>query len=167
VRSKLETDSFIQLIQDYKGVIYKILYSFCKDAEERKDLQQEILIQLWRSFKNNSEKATLAGWVYRVALNVAISHYRKEVKRKVSRASLDEIIYDIHNDNYLNQLNPHLNELYLFIHRLDPFNKALIMLYLEEKSYKEIEEILGISETNVGTKINRIKKELKDQAIKN
>ena len=164
MKSAIDTDDFVQLIRDYKGVIYKILYSYCNDADDRKDLQQEILIQLWRSFESNKLNVNVPGWVYRVALNVAISHYRKETKRKEHKALIDEIIYNIHTDNYLDELDTNLNRLYRFIHRLDPFNKALIMLYLEEKSHRDIAEILGISETNVGTKISRIKKELKNQA---
>lgn len=164
MRSATDTDEFVQLIRDYKGVIYKILYSYCKDADDRKDLQQEILIQLWRSFESNKPNVNLSGWVYRVALNVAISHYRKEIKRKESKTPIDDIVYNIHSVNYLDELDTNLSQLYRFIHQLDPFNKALIMLYLEEKSHRDIAEILGISETNVGTKISRIKKELKDQA---
>ena len=99
MKSAIDTDDFVQLIRDYKGVIYKILYSYCNDADDRKDLQQEILIQLWRSFESNKLNVNVPGWVYRVALNVAISHYRKETKRKEHKALIDEIIYNIHTDN--------------------------------------------------------------------
>jgi RNA polymerase sigma factor (sigma-70 family) len=102
-----------------------------------------------------------------VALNVAISHYRKEIKRKKNRAPLEEILYVVDTNNYLENLDTNLHQLYRFIHRLDSFNKAIIMLYLEEKNNREIGEILGISETNVGTKISRIKKRLRDQAETN
>lgn len=157
-----EKDKFIGIIKDHKRIIYKVIYSYCRDAEDRKDLQQEVIIQLWKSLKTYNDTYKLSTWIYRIALNVAISHYRKDQKRLKSNTSIDEDIFRIAEDQSDEEHKDRTELLYHFINQLDAFNKAIIILYLDDNSYKEISEILGITETNVGTKIGRIKKLLKE-----
>ena len=136
------------------------------NKEDRKDLEQEIIIQLWNSFDNYNSEYKYSTWMYRIALNVAISFYRKEKKWSMKNDFYnEESIFKIEEDPIEEQseLNYHLKLLQEFIHNLNELNKALMLLYLEEKSYEEISEILGISKTNVATKISRIKLKLKKQ----
>lgn len=138
------------------------MYSYCHDVEDRKDLEQEIIIQLWKSIANYDSEYRLSTWIYKVALNVAVSHYRRDLKHKANNVPLDEAIFKVAEDDLAKELlDSRTQQLYKFIDQLDPFNKAIIILYLESKSYREIGEILGLSETNVGSKVSRIKQQLK------
>jgi RNA polymerase sigma factor (sigma-70 family) len=155
---------FIAIIQTHKRILFKIINSYCKDADGRKDLEQEILINIWKSLKTYDDKYTLSTWIYRVALNVAISHYRKDSKRKAQTQSIDECVIQFEDDNTsTTELDENVTLLYAFIDELDKYNKAIMILLLEGNSYKYIAEVLGLTETNVATKINRIKKLLKEK----
>ena len=154
-------DAFEKLIENNKGIIYKVANSYCRDTEDRKDLVQEIVIQLWKAFGKYDDRFKASTWMYRIALNVAISFYRKE--KRSSSTPLTATIIDIVAEEEPGQIEEHVRLLYQFINELDELNKALMLLYLEENSYKEMAEILGISESNVATKINRIKERLKNQ----
>jgi len=158
----LEKDKFIRILKENRKIIYKVIYSYCRDPEDRKDLEQEVIIQLWRSLKTYNETFKLSTWIYRITLNIAISHYRKDQKRQESNTLLDEEIFRIAADDSDEEQKGRTELLYHFINRLEPFNKAIIILYLDDNSYKDISEIMGITETNVGTKISRIKKLLKE-----
>jgi len=162
VNTSSEKERFVSLIKENRRIIFKVIYSYCQDAEDRKDLEQEIIIQLWKSLKTYNENFKLSTWIYRIALNVAISHYRKDQKRLKSNTSIDEEIFRIAADDSDEEQKGRTELLYHFINQLDAFNKAIIILYLDDNSYKDISEILGITETNVGTKIGRIKKQLKE-----
>lgn len=159
-------EQFIKTIDAHKKIIYKIVNSYCQNKEDRKDLEQEIIIQLWNSFDKYNSAYKYSTWMYRIALNVAISFYRKEKKGFIkSDFYNEESIFKIEEDTTEEQtvLNEHLKLLQEFIQNLNELNKALILLYLEEKSYQEISEILGITKTNVATKMNRIKLKLKNE----
>lgn len=158
-----KSDRFLSIIEINKGIIYKITNSYCKDTEDRKDLIQEIISQLWKSFDNYSDQYKYSTWIYRIALNVAISFYRKENRRKTISNPLSEGVFSFvdHPDNTESESN--LGFLQQFISELKDLDKALLLLYLEEKSHREIAEIIGISETNVATKIGRIKAILKQK----
>lgn len=149
---------FQKALQPNKGIIHKVCNTYASDPEDRKDLFQEILVQLWRSFPRYDPSFKFTTWMYRVALNVAISWFRKH--SKITVTSLDNIKEDYSHDPGDNQ-SEELSLLDKFISELDPLNKALMILYLDDNSYQEISEVLGITETNVATKINRIKKYLK------
>ncbi|GAA4314609.1 sigma-70 family RNA polymerase sigma factor [Mucilaginibacter gynuensis] len=158
---------FLSVIEQHKGLIYKIANSFKKDDDDKKDLIQEIILQLWRSFESYDARSKISTWMYRVALNVAIDSYRKEKKKNEHIQPLpDNIIAfsDAGDDD--DQTNVQLNLLQQFISELKELDRALMLLYLEEKSGKEIAEILGLSETNIRTKINRIKEQLKQRFSK-
>jgi RNA polymerase sigma factor (sigma-70 family) len=158
-----DKEQFIGILKEHKRLLYKVVYLYCRDSEDRKDLEQEIIIQLWKSLKNYNQEFKLSTWIYKIALNVAISYYRRDVKRKETNEPYDENIFKIAevDDNAEETINKR-ELLYKFINKLDELNKAIIILYLDDKSYKEISEIIGLTETNVGTKINRIKSKLKE-----
>lgn len=159
MRSTDKSEQFLTVINSNKGIIYKIANSYCKNGENRNDLVQEIIIQLWKSFDNYNEQFKHSTWLYRIALNVAISFYRKS-KRDLS-APLTENIIEIIKDEEPGELDENVRLLYQFINELDDLNKALMLLYLDNKTYKEMAEVLGITATNVATKIGRIKEKLK------
>lgn len=159
-------EKFIVTLDDHKKIIYKIVNSYCPNKEDRKDLEQEIIIQLWNSFDKYNAEFKYSTWMYRIALNVAISFYRKEKKWSVKNDFFDEdSIFSIEEDveEEKTDLDYHMKLLQEFINNLGELDKALMLLYLEEKSHEEITEILGITKTNVATKINRIKLKLRKE----
>ncbi|MBK6263948.1 sigma-70 family RNA polymerase sigma factor [Marivirga sp. S37H4] len=152
---------FDTFIEGNKGIIFKVANSYCRDAEDRKDLVQEIIIQLWRSFSSFNHSVKRSTWTYRVALNVAISFYRKDVTRKKLTTELSGSLVDIIAEHEPPEKEEQFHQLQTFIAELKEMDRALMILYLEDKNQKEIGEILGISETNVSTKIARIKDKLR------
>lgn len=155
---------FIKFLDDYKNLILKVSSIYCRSAEDRKDLIQEIILQLWRSFPSYDNTFALSTWTYRIALNVSISYVRKTATRNKAiqayKATLDLIqIEDV-------EINDQLKLLYDSIQFLKPFDKAIISLRLEGLKNKEIAKVLGISPSNVSTKLNRIKEELKNNLNK-
>ena len=163
----MEKDQFISVIKENQNLIYKICYSYCSNAENRKDLQQEILIQLWNSFPKFDGRVKLSTWIYRIALNTAISFYRDDSKHHDRKVSLDDSIISLSNFEHVPEQDENITLLYQFIENLNEMDKALILLYLDDNKYLDMAEILGISETNVATKICRIKKTLKEQFSNN
>ncbi|WP_316772755.1 sigma-70 family RNA polymerase sigma factor [Pedobacter frigiditerrae] len=153
---------FLKIIETNKRLIFKICNSYCQNADDREDLAQEIIFQLWKSWGNFNNDYKLSTWMYRIALNVAISFYRKE-RKTTSTISMGEHLIEIVDENLEEGLEENLNALQQFINELRPLDKALMLLYLEEKSHKEIAEIIGITSTNVATKIGRIKEQLKQK----
>jgi RNA polymerase sigma-70 factor (ECF subfamily) len=156
-------DVFLSVIELNKGIIYKVVNAYCKNVEDRKDLVQEIVIQLWKSFDDYDSDYKHSTWMYRIALNVAISFYRKENSRKKISNPLTEGIFNFTESDSLEDKEGDLGLLQQMILELKDLDKALMLIYLEEKSHKEISQIIGISETNVATKINRIKNVLKQK----
>jgi len=161
MRSTDKSEQFLAVVNSNKGIIYKIANSYCKNSDNRNDLVQEIIIQLWKSFDNYNEQYKHSTWLYRIALNVAISFYRKS-KRDLS-TPLTENIIEIIQEEESGELDENVRLLYQFINELDELNKALMLLYLDNKTHKEMAEVLGITETNVATKIGRIKEKLKNK----
>lgn len=154
---------FQTLLLEHEGIVFKVAGLYARHAEDRRDLAQEIGLQAWRSFARfDPLKAKFSTWLYRVALNVAISQWRKA--NGAWSAHL-EPLEQHHLDGIGSEAAPEPDErlvtLYAFIGQLDALNRALILLYLEDKSHAEIAEILGITETNVATKIGRIKQTLR------
>ena len=161
--NKKEQETLFQKIKDNQGIIFKICNSYCSNINDREDLAQEIMYQLLRSYHSFNEAHKFSTWMYRVALNVAISFYRKKKVRDV--VVLDQTYEETGEDHHHHpgELEENLHILNLFINELKELDKALMILYLESKSYKEIAEITGITETNVATKISRIKDSLKQK----
>jgi RNA polymerase sigma factor (sigma-70 family) len=157
MNSTEKSDLFLSVIQSNKGIVYKVANSYCLNSEDRKDLIQEIIVQLWKSFERYNNQYKYSTWIYRISLNVAISFYRKDRLRKKVSDPLSDSIINIAETGNPGDTEENINFLQQFIAELKELDKALILLYLEEKSHKEIAEIMGISETNVATKIGRIK----------
>lgn len=160
-----KTGLFLSVIESHKGILYKVANSYCKDSEDRKDLIQEMMVQLWKSFENYTDQYKYSTWIYRIALNVAISFYRKENRRKEIANPLSDAVLDVADATLPTEKEQNLAILHQFIAELKELDKALMLLYLEEKSHKEIAEIIGISETNAATKIARIKTLLKQKFL--
>lgn len=153
---------FLELIEQHKGILFKVARTYCQNQDDRADLIQEISIQVWRSCNRYDNKYKISTWLYRIALNVAISFYRKSAKRLKNIIPLDDQTSEIREvDNTENEL--HLSLLEQFIQELNDLDKALVLLYLEDKSHAEIADIMGISQSNVGTKVGRIKDKLKER----
>jgi RNA polymerase sigma-70 factor (ECF subfamily) len=127
---------------------------------DRQDLFQEIVIQLWRSYPGFRGEARFSTWLYRIALNTAISDLRKQ-RRYGTSVDPDELSIPLQDMAYVNEKEERLQQLYAAIERLTEVEKALTMLYLEDKSYQEMEEILGIPQNNLRVKMNRIKEKLR------
>lgn len=158
-----DKDNFLNMIEDNKGIIFKVANAYCKDRENRKDLLQEIIIQLWQAYPRYNDQFKITTWIYRIALNVSISFYRKQSSRdKRNQALTEDIISLIATDE---QVDPdsEFSMLHRFIRQLNDFDRALILLYLEDRSQQEIADILGISVSNVSTKVFRIKEQLKQK----
>lgn len=160
---KNRTANFLVIVENNKGILFKVANSYCQNIEDRKDLVQEIILQLWKSFDSYNEKFKYSTWIYRISLNVAISFYRKESTRKRISNPITTDIFDFSNKEISDEKETNLRLLNHIISELNDLNKALMLLYLEEKSYKEISEIIGITETNIATKIARIKSILKKE----
>jgi RNA polymerase sigma factor (sigma-70 family) len=153
--------AFLAILDQHKRIIYKICNSYCREQESRKDLAQEITIQLWKSYRSYNPQFKLSTWLYRVALNVAISFYRRERKHH-NTSSVGEKEEQFRDDDRSNgEADSTIDLLHRFISELDELHRALMILYLENNSYKDMSDVLGISETNVATKISRIKQKLK------
>jgi RNA polymerase sigma factor (sigma-70 family) len=156
-------EEFLKLITTHKLIIYKICNSYCKKLSDRDDLAQEITYQLWKSFNHFNSSVKFSTWMYRIALNVAITFYRKSHKNEsiIQLTEYDNELAEKNED--MSDLEKNINTLQQFINELKELDKALMILYLEEKKYIEIADILGITETNVATRISRIKDKLKLQ----
>ncbi|MGY3040497.1 RNA polymerase sigma factor (sigma-70 family) [Rhodanobacter sp. TND4EL1] len=157
---------FESLLQEHRRVVFKIAGMYSRSAADRDDLVQEISTQLWRSFGNYDEaKAKFSTWLYRVALNVAISQARRGRWSEADRFEPLEAhhLETVGGGEPIAEQDERLAALHAFIGQLDPLNRALILLYLEDRHYSEMAEILGLSETNVATKISRIKQKLRGQ----
>ena len=161
-----KSEIFLSGIEANKGIIYKVVNAYCKNEEDRKDLVQEIIIQLWKSFDTYDNSFKYSTWMYRISLNVAISFYRKERTRRIISNPLTEGIISFTDTDNLEDKESDLGMLQQLILQLNDLDKALMLLYLEEKGHKEISQIIGISETNVATKISRIKTRLRSEFTK-
>jgi RNA polymerase sigma factor (sigma-70 family) len=158
-----DKEEFLKQIEEHKLIIYKICNSYCKNTSDRDDLAQEITYQLWKSFNHFNGTVKFSTWMYRVALNVAITFYRKtKTAEGIIQLAEPDTETEYTTDD-TSELEKNINTLQQFINELKELDKALMILYLEEKSYSEISEILGITETNVATRISRIKDKLKQK----
>ena len=161
MHSPITDDQFSALIDEHKGIIFKIANAYCHNTEDRKDLVQEIAVQLWKSHGKYDPRFKLSTWIYRIALNVAISAYRRERRCRERVSPLEEIIVEPAAEQ--ETPDPKIATLHRIIAQLDELNRALMLLYLDGNSYRDIGGILGLTETNVATKINRLKLKIKKQ----
>jgi RNA polymerase sigma factor (sigma-70 family) len=148
---------FVQTINQHQGILHKVCRIYCNNETEREDLFQEMILQLWKSFPSFRKESKVSTWMYRIALNTAISGLRK---KRVLTTELDAITYQIKDEKDEN-LAENLQLLYKAINHLTSIEKSIILLYLEDKPYDEIAEITGITANYVAVKMNRIKEKLK------
>ena len=160
MRSDKELSKKFQLIiLQHKGILFKVALTYCRNNDIQ-DLIQEMMMQIWISLDKYNDKFAITTWLYRISLNVAISYYRKNAKRQVLNNPIIEDLASI-QDEVSNEKQEQLSLLEKFISELNDLDKAIMLLYLEDKSHAEISEIMGLSVTNVGTKLGRIKEKLK------
>ena len=158
---------FLQLIRDNKGILFKISNSYCRNRDDREDLIQEIIYQLWKSAQSFDTNRKFSTWMYRIALNVAISFYRRQRRSGLRMAFGGELhLMELADPEEDPETEEKIDMLQQVISEQSELDKALMILYLEEKPYREIAEILGITETNVATKLSRIKGRLKQHFLK-
>ena len=156
----LRQRKFEELLESHAGIVYKVANTYCWHPDDRADLMQEIVVQLWRAWPRYDAARTFSTWMYRIGLNVAISFVRKEVRHRQVSVPLDETLHDVATTANSGPGN-HLQRLQSFIERQAPLDRALLLLYLEDKSQREIADILGITQTNVSTKISRLKQKIR------
>ncbi len=155
------TSEFIALLEQHQNLIHKVCRIYTSDEDTHQDLFQEISIQLWKAYPNFRGDSKFTTWAYRVALNTAISLFRKS-RKNVETSSIDVSSFQLKYQEYDDTEEIQLQHLYKAIHQLNDIDKALVFMYLEDKDYREISETLGISEVNARVKMNRIKTKLKE-----
>ncbi|MBS3806516.1 MAG: sigma-70 family RNA polymerase sigma factor [Bacteroidales bacterium] len=153
-------EEFLSLITEHQDLIRKVAAMYYKNRADQEDAFQEILVNLWKAYPTFRGESKITTWMYRVALNTVISGFRKasnRVQRNRSDVNISDELIKPERDQVSNE---DIHVLYQSIERLTDIEKAVIMLYMEEKTYDDIAEIMGMTRTNVGVKINRIKKKL-------
>ncbi|MBR5482150.1 MAG: sigma-70 family RNA polymerase sigma factor [Bacteroidaceae bacterium] len=153
---------FTRMVKEYRKTIYTVCYFFSKDTEEVNDLYQEILINLWKGFPNYRGESSLKTWIWRVSLNTCSNQERKK-KSRIRTVPLS-IDIDLYNDEDAGSRQ--IQMLYDRINRLDVFDRAIILLWLENMTYQDIADVVGISVSNVTTRLFRIKEQLKTKSNK-
>ncbi|MDB5133463.1 MAG: polymerase subunit sigma-70 [Mucilaginibacter sp.] len=152
-------DQFLTLISDNQGLIFKVCNMYCNNKEDKEDLFQDIILQLWRAYPTFKGDSKISTWMYRIAINNAITRLRKQTKRKAFNELDDEAMQIAVKEN--TGTDERILLMYDAIKKLSEVERAVTMLYMEECSYKEMAEILGLSETNIGFKLNKIKSKLR------
>ena len=154
---KVSEQAFTKLDHEHKRTIYSVCYMFSADEEEVADLFQEVLIRMWKGLATFEERSQMRTWIYRLSLNVCISYDRK----KKSRPSALPLSMDINLFEDRDEDSRQVNQLHDRISRLQPFDRAIVLLWLENMSYDEIGQVVGISTKNVSVRLYRIKEQLK------
>ena len=149
---------FLTMIEAQKRTVYKVCYIYANDQDDLNDLYQETVLNLWKSFPRYRGDSTLNTWVYRIAMNTCITFLRRSNARPQIVPMTANVASMAAEDN---EMAGQLRELYRLISQLGKLERALILLWLEERSYEEIANILGITKTNVAVKLNRTKEKLK------
>lgn len=154
---------YLDILEKHKGIVFKVARSYCSNEFDREDLVQEILAQIWRSLDTYNDAFKVTTWMYRVALNVAISFYRKDKSAAYKHTEIEDrlLTYDMVQES---ENEESLSALYAFINELNDIDKAILLMYLEGENQAEIAANLNITISNVSTKISRIKQKLKLKA---
>ena len=151
---------FAQTVKEHRSTIYTVCYMFSQDADEVEDLFQEVLVKLWKGFEGFEQRADIKTWIYRVALNTCISQDRKKKRRSSEvRMTMDINLFE-DNDEDTRQVDM----LHKRISRLQPFDRAIVLLWLENLPYEEIGQIVGITTNNVSVRLHRIREQLKQMS---
>lgn len=153
---------FLEMLDSYKNQIYRVCWGFTKKPQDVEDLFQEIILNVWKGIDGFRKDSTLSTWVYRIAVNTCIL-WQKKTTQVESLENIQIPENTIENEAFQTEHNPKLLKLRAAIHNLKKFDRSLMLLVMEGFSYKEIAEISGISVSNVGAKINRIKTKIKKQ----
>jgi RNA polymerase sigma factor (sigma-70 family) len=153
-------EAFLNIVTNNQGIIHKVCGVYCDTIEDREDLFQEILSQLWRSYPSFRNESKITTWMYQVSLNTAITHFKKN-KRRPDRNDFSKNFFQIADDHYDDAFEDQLKLLHKAIAKLTGIEKSIILLYLEDKKYEDIAEIIGITQNYVRVKMNRIKGKLK------
>ena len=157
----MDQELFLQQLAQHKRLLYKVAYSYCRHAEDRRDLVQDMVVQLWRACPGFDERVLFSTWMYRIAMNVAISHYRNESRQVRDTVPLEEFGLDIAEaDQLFIAQSDNMRTLDKLIAELDELNRALILLFMDGHSNEEIASIMGLTATNVATRMSRIKQKL-------
>ncbi len=151
---------FVNQLEENQNIVHKICRLYTNDSDAHNDLFQEITIQLWRAYPKFRGDSKFSTWMYRVALNTAITLYRKS-KRTIKTQDYEGVSFKISSVPYDDTAEQQLKLMYSAVKDLNDIDKALVFLYLEDKNYKEISETLGITEVNARVKMNRIKEKLR------
>jgi RNA polymerase sigma-70 factor (ECF subfamily) len=154
-------DEFHALLDRHRKIVLKVASTYAREPADRADLAQDIVTQCWRAYSSYDETRVFSTWMYRIALNVAISFARGNEHRHRHSVAFDDALHDVAAGTDFEN-DDRVRALYRCIDTLDPLNRALLILYLDERSQREIAEILGITETNVATKIGRLKERLRN-----
>ncbi|HEY4784923.1 MAG TPA: RNA polymerase sigma factor [Bacteroidales bacterium] len=152
-------EEFLEILSNYQGVLHKVSFVYFKNKTDREDNLQEIIYQLWKSFPSIKNHDSIGSWIYAVSINTSISRVKK-----ISRIEYCEKVPELpEKSNIIDKIsmNESVQLLLDAIYKLDELDKSIMLLYLEEMSYDEIAEIIGISKSNVGVRINRAKELLK------
>ncbi len=156
---------FIQLLNQNQKIIHKVCNLYLNGQEDKEDLFQEITLQAWKAFSQFRGEAKFSTWLYRVALNTAITFFRKD-KKNAFIATVSELPeLELHSER--DPIEDKTRAMYKAIAELSKIDKAIVMLYLEDYSYSEISDIIGITANNIAVKMNRIKVKLREATLKN
>ncbi len=150
---------FVETIEQHRGIIFKVCKMYCPSEEDCNDLYQDIVTQLWKAWHGFRGEAKISTWIYRIALNTAISGFRKQKRNPLKNSLQDDNIHLTTDDKRKKQEDTEM--LYMAINRLSKVEKAMVALYLDEVSYEEISDIMGITQNNVRVKMLRIREKLK------
>ena len=161
MQKSVTEQEFVKKVTESQGIVHKVCGIYCDNEEDKKDLFQEILIQLWKSYPSFRGDSKFSSWMYRVGLNVAISNLRKS-KTKKEDSTLPNSFDSISRESEEQSLSLEKGLLREAIQQLNEIEKGIMMLYLEEKQNDEIAEIMGITQNNVRVKMNRIRNKLKE-----
>jgi len=157
-----EEEIFLRRIDQHRGIIRKVAAGYASTSADQKDLSQEIMLQLWRAYPRYSPKRSFSTWMYRIALNVAISFLRRNTRPIRQTVPLEDVDRELPDESAsAGHDDEHVAILHRLIATLDPLNRALLLLYLDDHSYCEIADVLGITETNVATRLSRLKERLR------
>lgn len=150
---------FAKTVREHKSTIYTVCYMFSKDDDEVNDLFQEVLINLWKGYESFGHRSDIRTWIYRVALNTCISMDRKKRRSGTVRLAMDINLFEDRDED-----TRQVDLLHKRIQRLQPFDRAIVLLWLEDLSYEEIGQIVGISTKNVSVRLFRIREQLKNMS---
>lgn len=165
ISESLAQEQFSKLLRVHRKMVFKVANTYARHPEDRADLAQEIAAQLWRAFPAYDPGRSFSTWMYRIALNVAISHMRSATRHAAHNVPLDGQLHETVGGHRAadGDADERVRALYDFIEGLEALDRALLLLYLEEHTYSDIAGILGITETNVATKISRLKQRIRSE----